>query len=104
MEDVGGVGVVDQNPEPVDRPLGLLPHSLGDPERVHDAVAVPARRDLQDLHRTPSLREMISCTMAGAAAGTAAFPGAEFPPRHRAACPPRPAPRLVGCSLRLLVV
>src|SRR5207302_10694591 len=47
--------------------MGLFAHSFSDPKRIDDAVAVTARCDLQDLHRNPSLREMISPTMAVAA-------------------------------------
>src|SRR5690349_2449487 len=78
LQVVGGVGVVDEHAEHVHRPLCLFPHPFGDPERVNDAVAVPTRRDLQDLHRTPSLREIIWTTMAVAAVESARFDRAEL--------------------------
>src|SRR2546422_11089162 len=70
LKVVGGVRVVDEHAEHVNRAFGLLAHALGDTEGVHHAVAVPARRDLDDFHVAPSLREMISPTMAVAAAGS----------------------------------
>ena len=54
LEVIGGVRVVNEHAEHVHGPLCLLADPPGDPERVHDAVAVPARRDLQDFHRTAS--------------------------------------------------
>jgi hypothetical protein len=39
--------------------LCLFSHSLGDSERIDHAVAIAARRDLEDFHLDPSLREMI---------------------------------------------
>src|SRR5438034_4529337 len=70
LKVVGGVRVVDQHAKHVNWAFGLLAHALGDTEGIHHAVAVPARRDLDDFHVAPSLREMISPTMAVAAAGS----------------------------------
>ena len=58
LEIVGRVGVVDEHAEHVHGPVGLLAHALGDPEGVHHAVAVPARRDLEHFHLLSSLREL----------------------------------------------
>jgi uncharacterized RDD family membrane protein YckC len=69
LEIIGGVCVVDEHAEHVNRPVCLLAYSFGDPEGVYHAVAVPARGDLDYFHLDPSLREMISSTMAVAAAG-----------------------------------
>src|SRR5256885_7248478 len=70
LQVVCGMGVVNEHAEHVDRALGLFAYSLRDPKRVHHAVAVAPRRDLHDFHVDPSLREMISPTMAVAAAGS----------------------------------
>ena len=64
LQVVRGVGVVDQHAEHMDGSLGLFAHPLGDAERVHHAVAVAARCDLENLHRASSLREMVCTAMA----------------------------------------
>ena len=50
LQVVGGVGVVHEHAEHVHGAFGLLTHALGDAERIHHAVAVPARRDLDYFH------------------------------------------------------
>src|SRR5207237_9079229 len=58
LQVVGGMGVVDQHAEHVDRAVGLLANPLGDAERIHHPVAVTARRDLENFHTGGlSLRE-----------------------------------------------
>ena len=50
LQVVGGMRVVDQHAEHVDRAFGLLAHAFGDPKGVHHAVAVAAGGDLEDFH------------------------------------------------------
>ena len=47
---VGDVGVVHEQAQHVDRPLGLLTDMLCDPDRVDHAVAIAPGRDLQYIH------------------------------------------------------
>jgi hypothetical protein len=48
------MGVVNQHPEHVHWPRGLLPHALGDAKGVDYAVAVTPRRDLENFHGSVS--------------------------------------------------
>ena len=50
LQVVGRVRVVDEHPKHVHRTMRFLAYAFGDSKRIHDAVAVAARRDLEHFH------------------------------------------------------
>ena len=56
LQVIRRVRVVHEHAQHVDGTVRLLTHPFGNPEGVDHPMAVPARRDLQDLHLASSLR------------------------------------------------